>query len=114
MSEAHIRLSKAVIERLEWVECVQRYDRPQTVFYLDPPYWRTTGYGVPFGPDQYERMAELARTVKGRMVISVGDHTLMREVFAGLPFRELTIQYTVGGGGRSQTAKELLIWNRDP
>lgn len=28
--------------------CIDRYDRVHTLFYLDPPYWETEGYGVPF------------------------------------------------------------------
>lgn len=45
LSAAHLRLSSAYIEQLDWGECVQRYDRPHTLFYADPPYWQTEGYG---------------------------------------------------------------------
>ena len=35
-----------------WKICVgaivERYDWPHTFFYMDPPYWETEGYGVPF------------------------------------------------------------------
>ena len=33
------RLSGVVIERLHWAEFIDRYDRPGTLFYLDPPYY---------------------------------------------------------------------------
>ena len=61
LSAAHLRLSRTYIEHLPWAECVRRYDRPHTLFYLDPPYWETTGYGVDFGLDNYAIMADLAR-----------------------------------------------------
>lgn len=61
LSTANLRLSRTYIEHLPWAECVRRYDRPHTLFYLDPPYWETTGYGVDFGLDNYAIMADLAR-----------------------------------------------------
>lgn len=112
LSTAHLRLSRTYIEHLAWDECIRRYDRPHTLFYLDPPYWGTEGYGVDFGLEQYARMAELAKTIKGRMAISVNDIPEMRQAFAGLETERLEITYSVGGAGRSKTpAGELLIRN---
>lgn len=56
-------------------------------------------------------MAELARTIKGKMVISVNDITEMRQAFAGLNMESMPITYTVGGGGRSSKTAELVIRN---
>lgn len=110
LSQAHLRLHGVQVENLPWQEVVARYDRPHTLFYLDPPYWQTEGYGVEFGFDQYQRMAELARTIQGSLVISINDHPDIRRVFDGLHHEELGISYTVGGGAGS-AARELLLWN---
>lgn len=110
LSEAWLRLHRVTIENLDWQECIKRYDRPATMFYLDPPYWQTQGYGVPFGLDQYEHMAELARTVRGRMLISVNDHPDMRRVFNGLQMSTVTTTYSVGGNN-GHKAGELIISN---
>lgn len=64
-----------------------------------------------FGFEQYERMAELARTVQGSVLISINDHPDIRRVFDGLYIDELAINYTVGGGAGTP-ARELLIWNQ--
>jgi DNA adenine methylase len=32
------RLRTVIIENLDWRECLERYDRSQTVMYVDPPY----------------------------------------------------------------------------
>lgn len=32
------RLQKVIIENLKWEICFDRYDRPKTVMYIDPPY----------------------------------------------------------------------------
>lgn len=111
LSAAHLRLSRTYIEHLEWSECIRRYDRPHTLFYCDPPYLGTEGYGVGFDLDQYDRMAELARSINGRMVISVNDIPEMRKAFAGLAMDTVDINYTVGGSGKSCQRQELIIRN---
>ena len=99
LSAAHLRLSETLIEHLPWSECVARYDRPHTLFYCDPPYWETEGYGVDFPLQEYDALAAAARSMQGTMIISVNDHPEMRRAFAGLHMQAVPIAYTVGGGG---------------
>lgn len=40
---------------------------------MDRPYWETEGYGVPFGIEQYVRMASVMRAIKGRAILTVND-----------------------------------------
>lgn len=110
----HLRLANTVIECLPWQECVRRYDRPGTLFYLDPPYWETEGYGVEFPFAEYEAMAELMRTSVGRFVVSINDHPEIRKVFAGFDLVPLQLDYTIGGGqGRGKKFGELIIKSWD-
>ncbi|MFC7419329.1 DNA adenine methylase [Iodobacter arcticus] len=112
LSAAHLRLSRTYIENLDWAACIKKYDREHTLFYCDPPYWGTAGYGVEFGLHEYQRMAELAKSITGHMIISVNDIPEMREVFNGLAIERVEINYTVGGKGRSKDKSgELIIRN---
>lgn len=112
LSAVHLRLHQVFIEHLDWAACVERYDRPHTLFYLDPPYYGTEGYGVDFGLEQYDRMAELLRTMKGKAAVSVNDIPAMRQAFKGLSMKRLAIKYTVGASGRGRQERgELLIMN---
>ncbi|MGE4243519.1 DNA adenine methylase [Ramlibacter sp.] len=112
LSAAHLRLSRVVIEHLDWAACIERYDRPHTLFYCDPPYWGTEGYGVGFGLEQYDRMAELLRTMQGKAIVSVNDIPEMRRAFKGLTMRRVAIRYSVGASGRGRGEKgELLVRN---
>ncbi len=112
LSAAHLRLHQVVIEHLDWAKCVERYDRPHTLFYMDPPYFGTAGYGVGFGLEQYDLMAELLRTMQGNAVVSVNDIPEMRLAFKGLQMKRLSINYTVGASGRGREPKgELVIAN---
>lgn len=109
LSLAHMRLSRTCIEHMDWAKCITKYDRPHTLFYCDPPYWQTEGYGVEFGFDNYVRMAELARTIEGKMIISVNDIPEMRQVFAGFQIESVGIHYTLQGGGRGSVQQQELI-----
>lgn len=115
LSAAHLRLAAGtIVENLPWQECVERYDRAHTFFYMDPPYWKTEGYGVPFGFEQYQAMAETMRRCKGRVMVSINDHPEIREAFAGFTVHELDIRYSVGNNhGEPSTSGELVITNWD-
>lgn len=108
LAEAHFRLAGATIEHLHWREAVRRYDRPHTLFYCDPPYWQTEGYGVAFPWEEYEALAEAIREVQGQMVLSINDHPDIRRLFAGLPVEEVEHCYTVGGGAKASRCVELI------
>ena len=109
LSRAHLRLSRAYIERLDWKDVIRKYDRAYTLFYLDPPYLETEGYGVDFALDQYEAMADIAKSIQGRMIISINDHPRIRSIFSGMRTQDAAITYTVGK--QSRTANELIICN---
>ncbi|KNA28907.1 restriction endonuclease subunit M [Pantoea ananatis] len=111
LSMAHLRLSRTLIEHLDWHQCIERYDRPHTLFYCDPPYWGTEGYGVEFGLENYGHMAELARSTKGRMIISVNDIPEMRQAFNGLNIQTVDISYNLKVTGKATPRKELVICN---
>jgi len=113
LSAVHLRLANVIIEHLPWDDCLQRYDRPGTLHYLDPPYWMTEGYGVDFPFAEYERMAGLMRSVQGKVVLSINDHPDIRRVFEGFTLIPLQIRYTVGRERSNEAAGELIIKNWD-
>lgn len=109
LSMAHLRQSRTLIEHLDWHQCIERYDRPHTLFYCDPPYWGTEGYGVDFPIGNYIHMSELARSIKGKMIISVNDIPEMRQAFKGLNIQTVCINYSLSG--KSSPRQELVICN---
>lgn len=110
---AHLRLAGGtMVENLTWQDCIRRYDRAHIFFYMDPPYWQTEGYGVPFGWENYEEMARLLRVIKGKAMVSINDHPDIRRVFDGLYIQELEIKYSVGNNnGSPEASRELVITN---
>lgn len=111
LSAAHLRLASAYVENMDWLACIDRYDRPHTLFYLDPPYWQTEGYGVAFGWEQYERMAERLARLQGKAIVSINAHPDIRRCFSAFEMEELSITYTVGGGQHGADRQELIIYS---
>ena len=110
LSAAHLRLHQVNIENLPWREVMARYDRPHTLFYCDPPYLGLEGYGVPFPLEEYEALAQVAGTIKGKAVISLNDHPEIRRIFAGFKMSAVSTTYTIGKReGKAPAARELII-----
>jgi DNA adenine methylase len=106
----HERLAGVVIENLEWMDFIDRYDRPETLFYLDPPYFgNENDYGKTlFSREQFALMAERLRTLKGRFVMSINDVPFIRDLFANFRVEEVELRYSVARGN-STNARELII-----
>ena len=107
----HERLAGVVIERLHWRDFLTRYDRPGTLFYLDPPYYGCEGdYGRDlFDRAQFAEMADALRALKGRFLLSLNDHPDVRSIFAGFEFEAKDVTYMIGGGDKAKVAGEVII-----
>jgi len=112
LSAAHLRLHQVVIENLDWQPCVAKYDTPDTLFFLDPPYWQTEGYGAGFGLDQYEQLAEVMAGLRGRAILTINDHPEMRRLFDRFDGRTVPIRYTIGGGKGAQRRERIYLGGR--
>lgn len=114
LEAVHERLSQVVIECLPWSTFIARYDRPTTLFYLDPPYWGSEqdyGAGL-FGREQFAALAETLATLKGRFILSLNDRVELRRLFARFRIARVATTYTIAGKARPQRVRELIITNR--
>ncbi len=111
LADIHHRLAGVTIECLDWLAFIDRYDRPQTLFYLDPPYYGSEGdYGRElFSRDQFAVMAERLAGLKGHFILSINDVPPIRELFGRFCLEEVTLTYSVGGKGRHRPARELIV-----
>ena len=110
LEDLHARLASVVIECLPWADFIARYDRPGTLFYLDPPYWGSEGdYGKElFGRDDFGRMADTLAGLQGRFILSLNDTPEVRRLFARFRIERARVTYTVNGG-RGTSAREVII-----
>jgi DNA adenine methylase len=114
LEAAHERLEAVVFECLDWAELVTRYDGPETLFYLDPPYFggeNDYGKGM-FDRSQYARMAAVLGQIRGAFILSINDLPEIRDIFAAFIIEPVKLKYSIGTAGATD-ASELIITNRE-
>lgn len=115
--EVHWRLQKVCIERLDANDCIRRYDRPTTVFYLDPPYWKTAGYAIPFKTENYHQLRDTLKKVQGRFLLSLNDTPEVREIYKDFRIIKVATTYSSANPhgsskhGRGEPRAEVIIHN---
>ena len=111
LEDLHTRLAGVVIECLDFGEFIRRYDGPETMFYLDPPYWGCEGdYGKElFSREDFQRLSDQLAGIQGRFLMSINDVPEIREIFAWATIEPIHTSYSVAGKGRNSEAAELLI-----
>lgn len=111
--EVHWRLEKVAIENLDVCRCVEMYDRKTTLFYLDPPYYGTAGYSVPFKAPDYDRVVQVLKGISGRFILSINDVPETRALFKDFEIRTAKVKYCVGrsAASRKPDRGELLVTN---
>lgn len=112
LDAAHERLEGVVFEALDWSELVGRYDSAGSLFYLDPPYFGGEddyGKGM-FARDQFAKMADQLKEIRGKFILSINDRPEIREIFGGLVIDPVKLKYTVSSAGATDAA-ELIISN---
>ncbi len=110
LSEVYLRLSSVTIENMPWQDILKRYDRPQTFFYIDPPYWKAPYYKHNLEFQDYEEMAQILKAIKGKFILSINDRPEIREIFKRFTIKTVTLRYSVAQGDNT-IGKELLIKN---
>lgn len=110
---AHERLQSVQIESLPYEQILERYDRPTTLFYLDPPYWQRKLYKFNFSDEDFRNLERRLHGIKGRFFLSLDDHPEVRKVFRHWRMERTELAYTA----QTKTGKrygELFILNFEP
>ncbi len=113
IEETHERLQGVQIESRPYEQILDAFDRPETAFYLDPPYYRRFLYKHNLEDADFEILADRLRRLKGKFILSLNDHPDVRRIFGGFTVRETSLAYT----SLRRTGKrfaELLILNFRP
>jgi len=111
LEAAHERLAGVWIECLPYDRFIERWDRPGTLFYVDPPYWGTEHYygKDAFSRDEFGRLEGLLKRLQGRFIMTVNDVPQIREMFHWAQIEAAELTYSAGGNGKSKSAREVII-----
>ncbi len=112
---AHARLANVVIENKDFEALIRHYDRDETVFYCDPPYYMTEGmYAAVFTSEDHLRLFETLAQAKGKWLLSYNDCPYIRELYHDYCLYDFTRAHSMAQ--RYDVGKmlgELLIGNYD-
>lgn len=83
LPETAARLRMVQIEHRDFRKILKQYDRPKTLFYLDPPYVGMTRkskkvYEHEMTDQEHEEWVEMATNMKGKVVISGYENPIYR------------------------------------
>ena len=108
---AHTRLAGVVIEKLGYSEFIQKYDRPETLFYIDPPYWNCEDdYGKDlFDKKDFTCLRDALGKLNGKFIMSLNDLADVREHFAQFEITQVETTYSISS--QAQQVSEVLISN---
>ncbi|HEY0116300.1 MAG TPA: DNA adenine methylase [Allosphingosinicella sp.] len=112
LEDLHERLAGVTIERLPFDDLMRRYDRPEALFFIDPPYWGIEGlYGKElFSRADYETLRARLRQLAGSFILTINDKPEVREFFAEFTVQPVAFRYSVSK--HHNDGRELVITNR--
>lgn len=98
-----------VIERLPFQTMMAKYDRAETLFFIDPPYWGIEGlYGKElFSRVDFDVLRAALDQLKGRFILTINDRPETRELFVGFQVTPVDVRYSV----KDVVGKELIVTN---
>jgi len=101
-------------ECLDAIHFIQRYDGPDTFFYLDPPYLGKDWYAQKFGgADRHQHLRDQLAACRGKWLMSHHDTPEIRALYQPFEIRRLPITYSIAKG-QKQVVNELIITNYAP
>jgi DNA adenine methylase len=116
LSAVHLRLSRVYIENRSYAEVFARFDKPDTFFYIDPPYYGYEDYygdGI-FDRSDFMKLRDIPARVAGKFILSINDIDYIRDLFQGFRIETVSTSYLAAGANKRKRVNELLIMNYEP
>ena len=110
LAQAHRRLQRVQLESLPYQRILNTFDRLETVFYLDPPYYGRQLYRFNFTKADFVDLEARLHRLKGKFILSLNNTPEIRKLFHNFKVREIQMAYSA----QRQTGRrygELLITN---
>lgn len=112
------RLQKVVIENKDCIKLIRQYDRKESFFYCDPPYYQADQYYEAVSADGFDHqgLAEALLAIDGKFLLSYNDCGFIRELYSrpGIVIESVTRLSNIAQRyDNGKQYPELLISNYD-
>ena len=116
MEQVAQRLERVIIENNSFEKVIKQYDRPNSLFYLDPPYFNTEYFynvnEINFTTDDHVRLRDILANIKGKFILSYNDDEFLRELYKDFNIRAITRKNLMTAHtGKQKDFGELIITN---
>ena len=106
------RLTNTYVENKSVFEVIEKYDRPGTLFFCDPPYLDTSAYNNKFELEDHIRLRDVLSNIQGKFILTINDHERIRELYKDFHIKNVSVTYSIS---REKDARkgygELIITN---
>ena len=109
------RMANVVVENQDFETLIKHYDRQDTFFYADPPYFSTEDmYAVGFNWNDHVRLKDTLSKIQGKFLLSYNDCPEIRELYKGFSMLDFSRTHSMAQRYEAgKEFKELLISNYD-
>lgn len=110
LAAAH-RLKDAQLENVDALECIDLYDGPHTLFYVDPPYVMSARsqkralYHHEMTTEQHQRLSDVLHNVQGMVALSGYASSLYDDLYADW----VRVEQIVSTNGNVQATESLWL-----
>ena len=106
------RLKSVIVENLDFEHLIRTYDRPEALFYCDPPYYDAEKYYPDrFQPEDHQRLYAVLKNIKGKFVLSYNHCPEIRNMYKSYNIIEVDRSDNLVTKKQSRKYQELIIKN---
>lgn len=107
------RLNGVLLENKDFENLIRVYDRPDALFYVDPPYVGSEKlYDMPFAQSDHNRLCDVLKAVKGKWILSYNDCPEIRDMYEWAHIESVTRKNLLPGKASARKDfGELIIRN---
>jgi len=107
------KIKNTTIESQDYKKIIQKYDSPQTFFFLDPPYEASESLYKEFEID-YQEMNRILLNIKGLFLLTINDSPSIRKIFNNFNIKKIIVPPTAHRSANvigASYRNELIITN---
>lgn len=110
-------LDGLIVENLDFREVIKKYDSPDTMFYVDPPYWDMEFYyDHGFTKQDHKDLADQLANIQGKFVLSYYSYRQLKKLYPTTDFNHYSYRINSSMKNAAKTKKarkstEIVITN---
>lgn len=113
------RMTNVVVENLDFRDLLTKYSGSGFFHYMDPPYYDTHGYEVPFNDEDHQELREVVGSTKSKFLITYNAHPVILEMYKDFYITPISTNYQAANRpnaykGKDNLGREIAITNYDP